>query len=264
MFTKFFLNLSRQITLLIILLIPLKIVFADKLNDIKKSGILKVAIFDSNPPFGKIDFKSHQIIGYDADIAQELAKMLKVQLQLISTNPSNRIPLLQSGKVDLIIADITITPERKKVINFSIPYFSTKQKILTHISSSDNLQDYAKERIGVVKGTTGQQTLSHRFPEAKIIAYNDIPMAFSALRNKNVKAITQDSTILEGLIFGAPDRNQYKILSNSISEETIGIGVKKGEERLLNEINKNLMKLENSGIKNNIYNKWFNLNKYKQ
>lgn len=264
MLTKIFLNLSRKIILLIVLLIPIKIVFADKLSDIKKSGILKVAIFDSNPPFGKIDFKSHQIVGYDADIAQELARMLKVKLQLIATNPSNRIPLLQSDKVDLIIADITITPEREKVINFSIPYFSTKQKILTHIDSSDNLQDYAKSRIGVVKGTTGQQTLSHRFPEAKIIAYNDVPMAFSALRNKNVKAITQDSTILEGLIFEAPDKNKYKILLDSINEETIGIGVKKGEVTLLNEINKNLMQLENSGIKNNIYYKWFNINKYKQ
>uniref|UniRef100_A0A1A9UK81 PBPb domain-containing protein n=1 Tax=Glossina austeni TaxID=7395 RepID=A0A1A9UK81_GLOAU len=255
MFNKFFLNFSRQIILLIAFLIPIKIVFADKLDDIKKSGILKIAIFDSNPPFGKIDFKSHQIIGYDADIAQELANRLKVKLQLISTNPSNRIPLLQSGKVDLIIADITITPERAKVIDFSIPYFSTKQKILTHVNSSNNLQDYSTERIGVVKGTTGHQTLSHLFPKAKIIAYNDVPMAFSALRNKNVKAITQDSTILEGLIFGAPDKHEYKILSDSISEETIGIGVKKNEQRLLNEINKNLMQLENSGIKNSIYNK---------
>ncbi|MDQ1237742.1 MAG: transporter substrate-binding domain-containing protein [Wigglesworthia glossinidia] len=257
MFTKLFSKMLYQIILLSFSLIPFQMVFADKLNDIRTSGVLKVAIFDSNPPFGKIDFKSHQIIGYDADIAQAIANMMGVKLKLISTNPSNRIPLLQSGKVDLIIADITITPERQKVINFSIPYFITKQKILVHISSSDILQDYSSEHIGVVKGTTGQQTLSRIFPQAKIIAYNDVPMAFSALRNGNVKAITQDSTILEGLIAGAPDKDKYKILPHVISEEIIGIGMKKGENLLLSEINKNLMQLESSGMKTNIYNKWF-------
>ncbi|MCZ3003886.1 transporter substrate-binding domain-containing protein, partial [Acinetobacter baumannii] len=88
---------------------------ADQLSDIKKAGVIKVATFDSNPPFGSVDAKTHDIVGYDVDFAKALAKSLGVKLQLVATNPANRIPLLQSGKADIIVADITITPERDKV-----------------------------------------------------------------------------------------------------------------------------------------------------
>src|ERR1035438_5856330 len=91
---------------------------ADQLQDIKKAGVLRVATFDSNPPFGSVDPKSLSIVGYDVDFAQAIAKSLGVKLQLTATNPANRIPLIESGKVDLIVADITITPERAKVIDF--------------------------------------------------------------------------------------------------------------------------------------------------
>lgn len=85
---------------------------ADQLADIKAAGVVKVATFDANPPFGSVDAKTHQIVGYDVDFAQALAASLGVKLELVATNPANRIPLLQSGKADLIVADITITPER--------------------------------------------------------------------------------------------------------------------------------------------------------
>jgi len=107
---------------------------ADQLSDIKKAGVIKVATFDSNPPFGSVDAKTHDIVGYDVDFAKALAKSLGVKLQLVATNPANRIPLLQSGKADIIVADITITPERAKVVDFSIPYFVTGQQFLVPLA----------------------------------------------------------------------------------------------------------------------------------
>src|SRR5664279_704571 len=136
---------------------------ADQLQDIKKAGVLRVATFDSNPPFGSVDPKSLSIVGYDVDFAQAIAKSLGVKLQITATNPANRIPLIQSVKVDLIVADITITPERAKVIDFSIPYFLTGQQLLAPAGSSNNLDAYADARIGAVKGTTGEQRLHERF-----------------------------------------------------------------------------------------------------
>ncbi len=62
--------------------------------------MVKVATFDANPPFGSVDAKTHQLVGYDVDFAQALAKSLGVKLELVATNPANRIPLLQSGKAD--------------------------------------------------------------------------------------------------------------------------------------------------------------------
>ena len=84
---------------------------ADRLDDIKKSGVLRVASFDSNPPFGFVDAKSKQIEGLDVDYAKAIADKLGVKLQLQPTNPANRVPLLVANKVDLVLANFTITPE---------------------------------------------------------------------------------------------------------------------------------------------------------
>jgi polar amino acid transport system substrate-binding protein len=230
---------------------------ADQLSDIKKAGVIRVATFDSNPPFGSIDAKTHNIVGYDVDFANALAKALGVKVELVPTNPANRIPLLQSGKADIIVADITITPERAKVIDFSVPYFVTGQQFLVPATSSNNLNDYATARIGAVKGTTGEQELHNRFPNSRVLSYDDIPLALSALRNGNVQAITQDSTILAGLLDGAPDKAKYKVIPELLSKEEIGVGVKKGETTLLSFINHELVTLENNGQAVTIYNNWF-------
>lgn len=232
-------------------------VHADQLADIKKAGVVKIATFDANPPFGSVDGKTHEIVGYDVDFAKALAKKLGVKLQLVPTNPANRIPLLQSGKADLIVADITITPERAKVIDFSVPYFVTGQQFLVPVSSPDKLEDYATARIGAVKGTTGEQELHNRFPQSRVLSYDDIPLALSALRNGNVQAITQDSTILAGLLDGAPDKAKYKVLPELLSKEEIGVGVKKGESSLLKVVNDELLNLEKNGQAVSIYDNWF-------
>lgn len=230
---------------------------ADQLADIKKAGVVKVATFDANPPFGSIDPKTHNIVGYDVDFANALAKSLGVKLELVATNPANRIPLLQSGKADLIVADITITPERAQVVDFSTPYFVTGQQFLVPARSPDKLDAYSKARIGAVKGTTGEQALHQRFPQSRVLSYDDIPLALTALRNGNVQAITQDSTILAGLLAQAPDKTQFKILPDLLSKEDIGVGVKKGEPALLKAVNDELVKLEQSGEAAKIYDTWF-------
>ncbi|AEN64538.1 ABC-type transporter, periplasmic subunit family 3 [Enterobacter soli] len=230
---------------------------ADQLADIKAAGVVKVATFDANPPFGSIDAKTHEIVGYDVDFAKALAKKLGVKLELVATNPANRIPLLQSGKADLIVADITITPERAQVVDFSTPYFVTGQQFLVPAKSADKLDEYSRARIGAVKGTTGEQTLHQRFPQSRVLSYDDIPLALTALRNGNVQAITQDSTILAGLLAQAPDKANFKILPDLISKEEIGVGVKKGETALLKVVNDELVALEKNGQAASIYDVWF-------
>lgn len=230
---------------------------ADRLADIKAAGEIKVATFDANPPFGSVDAKTHELVGYDVDFARALAGALGVKLKLVATNPANRIPLLQSGKVDLIVADITITPERAQVIDFSLPYFVTGQQFLVPAKDPDRLDQYSHARIGAVKGTTGEQALHQRYPQARVLAYDDIPLALTALRNGNVQAITQDSTILAGLLAAAPDKANFKILPDLLSKEEIGVGVKKDQPALLKAVNDELLALEKNGQAAQIYNTWF-------
>jgi len=98
---------------------------ADRLDDIRKAGVLRVAAFDSNPPFGFVDPKDNQIVGLDVDYARAVARSLGVKLEVQPTNPANRIAFLKSGKVDLVFANFTITDERKKEVDFSTPYFAS-------------------------------------------------------------------------------------------------------------------------------------------
>jgi polar amino acid transport system substrate-binding protein len=230
---------------------------ADQLDDIRKAGVLRAAVFDSNPPFGLVDEQTHNLVGYDIDFAQAFAEALGVKLQLVPTNPANRIPLLQSGKVDLVVADITITPERAKVIDFSTPYFVTGQQFLAPADGPDKIDGYATARIGAVKGTTGEQELKTHFPQAHVLSYDDVPLALAALRSGNVQAITQDAEILAGLKANAPDKDKYKILPELLSKEEIGIGVKKDEKALLAEVNKILVGLEKDGRAVKFFDHWF-------
>ena len=239
------------------LLLSVTAAHADQLDDIRKAGVLRVAVFDSNPPFGFVDEKTHGLIGYDIDFAKAFAEKLGVKLELVTTNPANRIPLLQSGKADVIVADLTITPERAKVVDFSTPYFVTGQQFLAPAGSPDKLDAYATGRIGAVKGTTGEQALKTRFPDARVLSYDDVPLALAALRNGNVQAITQDAEILAGLLAASPDKAKYKILPDLLSREDIGIAVKKDEKTLLSEVNKVLVELETNGQAQKTFDRWF-------
>jgi len=230
---------------------------ADRLDDIKSAGVLRVATFDSNPPFGFVDPKTNQIAGLDVDYAKALAAKLGVKLVLQPTNPANRIAFLTSNKVDLVFANFTITDERKKEVDFSTPYFASgtqfisKKGVLTAPAQLNSL------RIGADKGTTNEQQVRAQFPNATIVAYDDTPFAFAALRTGNVQAITQDGPKLVALLANVPDRDKYEIPAFTISNDYEGVGVPKGETRLLATVNDTLKGLEANGTAAKIYDQWF-------
>lgn len=230
---------------------------ADRLDDIKKAGVLRVAAFDSNPPFGFVDGKSKQIEGLDVDYAKALADKLGVKLQVLPTNPANRIPLLTANKVDLVLANFTITPERAEQVDFSIPYFSSGQQFIVRKGSLKSPEDLNKWRVGVDKGTVNEGVLREKFPGAKVIAYDDTPFAFTALRNGQVQAITQDGPKLIGLLANVPDKEKYEVPPFTISNDLIGVGIPKGEKALTDFVNQSLTELEAGGQAQTIYDTWF-------
>ncbi|MQU43201.1 ABC transporter substrate-binding protein [Pseudomonas helleri] len=233
---------------------------ADRLDDIKKSGVLRVASFDSNPPFGFVDAKSKQIEGLDVDYAKAIADKLGVKLQLQPTNPANRVPLLLSNKVNLVLANFTITPERAEQVNFSIPYFASGQQFIVKKGTLKSEQDLNKWRVGVDKGTVNEGVLREKFPGAKVIAYDDTPFAFTALRNGNVQAITQDGPKLIGLLANVPDKDKYEVPPFTISNDLIGVGIPKGEQGLTDVVNQTLTELDSKGQAQKIYDTWFGPN----
>lgn len=230
---------------------------ADRLDDIRRSGELRVATFDGNPPFGFVDAKTHQLEGLDVDYAKAVADKLGVKLKLVPTNPANRMPLLISNKVDLVMANFTISPERAQQIDFSIPYFASGQQFIVKkgtLTSPDLLNRW---RVGVDKGTVNEAVLRAKYPKAKVVAYDDTPFAFTALRNGNVQAITQDGSKLVGLLANVPDRDQYEVPALTLSNDLIGVGIPKGETALKKTVDETLLALEADGQAQSIYDKWF-------
>ncbi|MCJ2140307.1 ABC transporter substrate-binding protein [Methylobacterium sp. E-066] len=249
--------MRRLLTFALATLLSVGAAQADRLDDIKKAGVLRVAAFDSNPPFGFVDPNTKQIAGLDVDYAKAIADKIGVKLDLRPTNPANRIPLLTSGKVDLVLANFTITEERAKQLDFSIPYFASGQQFLAKkgtLTAPDQLNGL---RIGADKGTTNEIVLRRDFPKATVVAFDDTPFAFAALRNGNVQAITQDGPKLVGLLAKVPDKENYEVPAFSISNDYIGVGIPKGETRLREVVNETLRELEASGKAAAIYDRWF-------
>lgn len=233
--------------------------YADRLDDIQKRGEIKIAVFDSNPPFGYVDEQSKTITGLDVDYAKAIGDALNAKVTLVPTNPANRIPLLTSQKADLIVANFTVTPERAKAVDFSVPYFATGQKFIAKKGLLNTPDDLQKLRVGADKGTVMEITLREQFPSVKVISYDDTPFAFAALRNGVVQAITQDDAKLIGLLANVPaeQREEFEISPFSITQEYQAVGIPKGETRLKDKVNEVLFALEDNGQALEIYNRWF-------
>ncbi|MBB1598662.1 transporter substrate-binding domain-containing protein [Variovorax sp. UMC13] len=231
--------------------------WADKLDDIRKAGVLRVAAFDGNPPFGYIDATSKKQVGHDIDLANEFARSLGVKIELVPTNPANRIPLLTSGKVDVVFASFTITDERAKVVDFTTPYFLVGQQFLAKKGVLTDAAQLKDLRIGTEKGTTMETNLRTNYPDAKVVLYDDSPFALAALRNGNVQAITNDGVKLTAQWGQLSDKEKYEIPAITVSKEYLGAAVPKGETRLLESLNSWLTEIEKNGRAVAIYNAWF-------
>lgn len=113
----------------------------DTLADAKKKGVLVVGCKDSLPPFGYIDEKTRQIVGYDIDFVNAIAKKMGVKVELKPVTSASRMPQLQEGNIDIIAATMTKNAERAKVIDFSNTYFFTGQKFITKKGTVKSLKD---------------------------------------------------------------------------------------------------------------------------
>ena len=232
----------------------------DTLDVIKKKGVLVAGIKDSAPPFGFIDQKTREIIGYDVDFCKAIAKRLGVKLEIKAVTSATRMPQLIAGNVDLVAATMTITAERAKQLDFSYTYFLTGQKFLTKKGSVKKLADLEGKKLGTAKGTTSEQNAKKALPGATVLSFDDYPSAFLALQQGKVAAVTTDESMLAGLLGKAPNKEAFEIPDIRISDEPYGLGMRKGDTNLVNFVNATLLEMEKSGEAAKIFVKWFGPN----
>ena len=253
-------NFSRRIVISLISAIPLlSVVSVSKADvaEIKKKNVLVVGVKDSLYPFGFINEKSRILEGYDIDFAKNIADKLGVKLELKPVTSANRIPLLSEGNVDLLACTMTITPERAQQINFSYPYFVSKQKFIVKKGTIKSLKDLENKKIGTTKGSTSEINVAKAIPSAKVLSFDDYPQAFLALQQGKVAAITTDESILAGILSKATKKEDYELPTFDISKEPYGLGVNKQNPELLKIVNQTILEMEKNGKAAETFNKWF-------
>ena len=232
---------------------------ADTLDRIKDKGVLSVGVRNGMRPFGFVDRAKMELVGYDVDFARAVASKLGVKVNLTSSD-APLIPLLQQGKIDLVAGAMTKSPERMAQCEFSLTYYETGQTFLVKKGAITKRAQLAGKKIGTARSSTSERNLKNALPDAIIVRFASYREAFRALELGSVAAVSTDATILAGLLGTASHRAAYEILDESISEEPYGLGVRKGEQRLLEAVNRALLELEQSGEAARIYERWFGQN----
>lgn len=233
--------------------------FSGKLQDVKARGKIVVGVKIDFPPFGFVD-KTGMNKGFDIDLARALGRELlrkKGVVEFVPVTSENRISLLTRGKVDIILASMTITEERKKEINFSIPYFVSGHLILVHKSSEiTKYQDLAGKKVATVQGTTGDIAIKELAPAAERVVFRDNFNALKALKARRVEAFVQDDVLIENL---AEKNADLKIASlTPFRPAPYGIGIRKEDKELLEFVDATLTNMKNIGEFQKLLRKWFN------
>ena len=229
---------------------------ATTLDEVKKRGVLRAGVRQDVPGFGLVDEKGNTI-GFDIDIAAELARRLGVKLELVPVTAATRIPLLQQGRIDLIAATLTHYRERDKVIDFSIGYFWTGQKLMVKKSSNINtLGDMAGKRAGTTVGALALKNLAAAQPKATGQTFEGYPEAFLAMQRGLIDAVVADLIILAGLRASAPNPDDYVIIGDSLGGGDYAIGVRENDSKWRDTINFTLQDMWRDGTWDQIYGRW--------
>jgi len=236
----------------------------DTLADVKKKGVLVAGVKDSLPPFGSVDPKTKEFVGYDIDFVKHIANKLKVKVEFKPVTSANRMPMLMEGRVDILAATMTKNPERAKQIDFSYTYFLTGQKFLTKKGTVKSLKDLEGKKIGTAKGSTSEQNVKKSVPSATILSFDDYPQGVLALQQGKVIAVTTDESILAGQL-GKLEKNpatkgKFEIPDLQISSEPYGLGMRKGDVNFVKFVNDTILAMEKSGEAKKLFQKWFGPN----
>ena len=211
------------------------------LDEIKDSGKLVIGVFSDKNPFGYVD-ENGNYAGYDIELAERLAQDLGVEIEYVSTEAANRVEYLETGKVDLILANFTVTPERAEAVDFASPYMNVALGVVSHDDNViTDLSQIGDGEVIVITGTTAETYLTENNPEIKLQKYDTYASAKTAFENKNGVAWANDNT--EVIAF-ANEGSGYTVGIEELgSLDTIAPAVSKGNTTLLEWVNEDMHKL---------------------
>lgn len=206
------------------------------LDEIKEDGTINIGVFSDKNPFGYVD-ENGDYQGYDVYFANRLGEDLGVDVNFVSTEAANRIEYLQTGKVDVILANFTVTPERAEEVDFALPYMNVALGVVSPDSNViETLDDWnPDDQMIVISGTTAETYLVENYPDIPLQKYDSYATAKNALENGNGVAWANDNT--EVIAFAKQNEGYTVGIPSLGSADTIAPAVTKGNDTLLDWIN---------------------------
>jgi polar amino acid transport system substrate-binding protein len=227
---------------------------ADELGDIKKAGKIRIAIAMGTPLFSYVD-ENLKPTGSDVDTAALLAKDLGVKLEIVQVTNAARVPTLQAKRADLVVADLSITPERAKVIDFSVPY-----AVISLIVGAPKdikitgYQDLAGKRIGLTRATVNDTITTQLAKGADIQRYEDDATLITSMVTGQVDVFSSTPSNLAEMIKRAPQRNlEMKFEQKDFD---LGIALQQNQPALKDWVNRWVRENLQNGKLNAIYKKY--------
>lgn len=212
------------------------------LDEIKESGTINIGVFSDKNPFGYVD-ENGEYQGYDIYFANRIGEDLGVKVNFVSTEAANRIEYLQTGKVDIILANFTVTDERKEEVDFALPYMNVALGVVSRndnvIESLDNWNP--DDSIIVISGTTAETYLIENYPDIPLQKFDSYATAKEAFENGTSVAWANDNT--EVIAFSLQNDGYTVGIPSLGSADTIAPAVTKGNTALLDWINEEIKSL---------------------
>lgn len=228
---------------------------ADQLDTIMAAKKIRVAIDLAVPPYGMKDEKLNST-GSDVETAKLLAKNLGVELEIVPTTGANRIPFLQTDKADIVISSLSVTPEREKVIDFSIPYAGISSVVGAPKGMVLNgPADLVGKKVIATRGTTNDQELTKILPAgAQVIRFDDDATSITAIVSGQADIFATAPSLLKSINDKSPAKQmEVKFL---MKVNMLAIGMRKNEPRLKEKLDAFVKAQLKSGELNTIYKKF--------
>ena len=205
------------------------------LDEIKESGKIIIGVFSDKAPFGYVD-ENGAYQGYDVYFADRIGKDLGVDGEYVSLDPASRVEFVQTGKVDVVLANFTVTEERAQQVDFALPYMkvslgvvSPDGNVITDVSQLDG------KTLIVCKGTTAETYFSENYPNVTLQKYDQYADAYNALLDGRGDAFSTDNTEVLAWALSNPG---FTVGIDSLGDvDTIAPAVHKGNSTLLDWLN---------------------------
>ncbi|MFJ8067369.1 amino acid ABC transporter substrate-binding protein [Peribacillus sp. NPDC096447] len=228
----------------------------------EKDETLVIGIDDKFAPMGFRD-ENNKITGFDIDYAKAAAEKMGIKVKFQPIDWKTKESELSSGRIDLIWNGYTITDERKEKVLFTMPYLKNAQVVVTREDSKlTKLDDLKGKVVGLQSLSSASDALNANPVKSKIktiTEFSDNVLALSDLKSGRVDAVVIDEVVIK--YYMSKEEETFKILDESLAPEEYGVGVKKGNEELLKQLQGALDELNEDGTAAKISEKWFGENK---